>query len=188
MPPLIVRLLLDAQSELMRAADAVPVDSRDASGGGLNTPGWIVAHAAEQHDAWLNVDAQGRRDEDGDAWSLAWRERQRESGHVRIEAPFEEARAALDRVFAHSTAFVDALTDADLEVVPEGLEQNGWPAGIANGITVGYLVARSAAHLFVHAAELNLAATASGTPDMGLPGRLEHTRGAPAGRAGDMSS
>jgi hypothetical protein len=176
--PLIARLLLDAQSELARAADAVPEASRDAARDGLNAPGWVIAHAAFFHDVWLNVDAQGRESEACDGWLLAWFRRQRESGAVPAEAPFADARLALGRVIERTTPLLASLSDEALERVPPRIEENGWPAGT----TVGYLAARSVAHLFAHAAELNVLATASGAPDIGLPGRLAHTRGEPPAR------
>jgi hypothetical protein len=173
---LIARLLLDAQSEFARAADAVPEASRDSARDGLNAPGWVVAHAAFFHDVWLNVDAQGRDIEACDDWLLAWFRRQEESGDVAVHAPFDEARLAFDRVLARTTPVIEALSDDALETIPERIVESGWPPGT----TVGYLVARSVAHLFAHAAELNVAATAAGASDIGLPGSLVHTFGARA--------
>jgi hypothetical protein len=170
--PLVVRLLLDAEHELGRVADAIPEASRDTAGAGLNAPGWIVAHAAAFLDLWLSADAQGQDFDACDAWLVDWFRRQEASAGP-IETPFADAREALDRAAERTSSFLAALSDSDLEQVPPRIEENGWPADTR----VGYLVARSAAHLFAHASELNVLATAAGAPDMGLPGRLTHTRG-----------
>lgn len=175
--PLMIRFLLDAQSEFVRAADAVPDASHDLARDRLNTPGWVVAHTAFFLDAWLNVDAQGAAIEACDAWLLDWFRRQSASGGPAVDAPFAEARLALDRVIERTTAFVATLLDEALVSVPERIEENGWPAGT----TVGYLVARAIAHLFAHASELNVLATAAGARDIGLPGRLANTMGAAGG-------
>jgi len=170
--PLVVRLLLDAEHEPGRVADAIPEASRDTAGAGLNAPGWIVAHAAAFLDIWLSSDAQGRDFEACDAWLVDWFRRQ-EASDGPINTPYVEAREALDRATQRTSSFLAALSDGDLETVAPRIEENGWPADTS----VGYLVARSAAHLFAHASELNVLATAVGAPDMGLPGRLTHTRG-----------
>lgn len=174
-PPLAVRLLLDAESEIVRAADATPRETRDARGHGLNAPGWTVAHAAFFLDVWLSVDAQGRELGTCDPWLLDWFRRQQAAGAAAIETSFAEARRALGRAIDRTNPLVANLTDAALEEIPARIAENGWP----EGTTVGYLVARSIAHLFAHASELNVACVAAGGPDMGLPGRLAHTLGAP---------
>lgn len=88
-----------------------------------------------------------------------------------IDAPFDEARAALDRVVERAGGFIRSLTDASLDEVP-AFEPDAWP----DDTTVAYLVARDVAHLFAHASELNVIATSSGASDIGLPGPLSHTR------------
>lgn len=169
--PLIAALLLDAQSELVRAADRIPEPSRETRAHGLNAPGWIVAHAAFFLDAWLAADARDGTLDDCDSWLRGWFEQQRAAGAAPAAAPFADARAALDRVLTRTTALTETLTGEELARVPARIEENGWPAGT----TVGYLVARAAAHLFAHASELNVVATAAGAGDMGLPGSLAHT-------------
>jgi hypothetical protein len=171
-PPLIVRLLLDAQGEFLRAADAVPGDARDGTTAGLNTAGWVVAHAGFFHDVWINVDGQGKSVEDCEPWLRAWIRRQDASRGVPIDASFGDARSALDRVIERTTPFLRWLTDDDLDKVP-AFEEGAWRPGT----TLGYLVARDIAHLFAHASELMVIATAAGGSDIGLPGRLENTRG-----------
>ena len=116
--PLIVRLLLDAQDEFMRAADAVPLDARNHSTGGLNAPGWVIAHAGFFHDVWINVDGQGKTTEDCEPWLRAWIRRQDTQRGVPIEADFSEARSAVDRVVERATPFLQSLTDADIDGVP----------------------------------------------------------------------
>ena len=138
----------------------------------MNTPGWIVAHAAAFLDIWISADARGRDFDACDAWLVEWFRRQ-EGSEGPIESPLVEARAALDRAAERTSSFLETLSDSHLEAVPPRIEENGWPANTS----VGYLVARSAAHLFAHASELNVLATAAGASDMGLPGRLAHTRG-----------
>lgn len=171
--PLVARLLLDAQAELARAADAVPAPARDLARDGQNAPGWVLAHAAFFLDVWLHVDARGADLEACDPWLLGWMRRQEPAGAEAITTSFTEARLALERVMERTTRFVAGLGEAELAAVPGRIEANGWPPGT----TVGYLVARAVGHLFAHAGELNVAATSAGAADVGLPGRLGHTAG-----------
>lgn len=171
--PLIVRLLLDAQSEFVCAADAVPAEARDVRNGKLNAPGWVVAHAGFFHDVWMNADARGTPPPDAcDPWLRAWFGRQRGAARGPIATPFDEARAALDRAVAKADPFVRLLDDSALDVVP-AYEDGAWPPGT----TVGYFVARDIAHLFAHASELNVITTSAGGTDAGLPGRMPNTSG-----------
>ena len=134
-----------------------------------------MAHAASCLDTWLNVYAQGHDSEACDAWLLSWPRRQQAAGDEATETPFAEARSALDRVIQRSTPFINALSEEDLRHLPKPITENGWSAGMS----VGYLIARAVAHLFAHASELNGVVTASGAPDLGLPGWLAHTFGDP---------
>jgi hypothetical protein len=170
--PLIVRLLLDAQDEFLRAADAVPVDARNHTTGGLNAPGWVIAHAGFFHDVWINVDGQGKTTEDCEPWLRAWIRRQDTQRGVPIETDFSEAGSAVDRVVERATPFLQSLTDADIDGVPDFEE-----GAFAAGTTLGWLVARDIAHLFAHASELMVIATAAGGTDIGLPGAMKHTKG-----------
>jgi hypothetical protein len=166
--PLIVRLLLDAQAEFVRAADAIPrADPID----GLNAPGWVVAHAGFFHDCWMNGDAQDRGGDALEPWLREWFKRQRNAGPAPIETAFDEARKALENAVERATAFLSSLTDDALD------RQISADAGFRPGTTVGYLVARDIAHLYAHASELNLIAVASGAADRDMPGRMEHTAG-----------
>jgi hypothetical protein len=171
-PPLIVRLLLDAQDEFLRAAEAVPIDARDGASGSLNAPGWVIAHAGFFHDVWINVDGQGKTTEDCESWLRAWIRRQDTQRGVPIETDFAEARAAVDRVVERATPFLRSLTDADVDSVPDYEEGAFKP-----GTTLGWLVARDVAHLFAHASELMVITTAAGGKDIGLPGAMTHSRG-----------
>lgn len=170
--PFLTRLLLDAQGEFLRAADAVPVEACDRVIPGLNTPGWVVAHAGFYHDVWINVDAQGKPIDECDPWPREWVRRQDAAGHDPIEADFGEARAALDRVVKRATPFLRSVTEASLNEVP-AYEEGAFPPGT----TQGYLISRDIAHLFAHASELNVISTLAGGTDIGLPGRLPHTSG-----------
>lgn len=169
--PLIVRLLLDAQGEFLRAADAVPTEARDRRIGTMNTAGWVVAHTGFIHDVWMNVDAQGLSSDECEPSLHEWFKRQQEAGMDPIDAPFDEARAALDRVVERVDRSIRSLTEASLDEVP-AFEPDAWP----EDTTVGYLVARDVAHLFAHASELNVIATSARASDIGLPGPLSHTR------------
>lgn len=170
--PLIVRLLLDAQAEFLRAADAVPSEGRNDRNAGLNTAGWVVAHAGFFHDVWMNVDGQGKTVEECEPWLRAWVRKQDTQRGEPIETNFDDARGAVDRVVERVTPFLEALSDADLDAVP-AYEEGAW----GPGTTLGYLVARDVAHLFVHASELVQIATAAGGTDIGLPGRMRNTSG-----------
>jgi hypothetical protein len=168
--PLVCRLLLDAQVEFLRAADAFPMATRHEAKAGLNAPSWVVAHAGFFHDCWMNGDAQ---DLGGDAlqpWLRDWFHRQREAGFTPIETAFDDARASISQAVERATLFISSLTD---ELLGRELSGEGWPSGT----TVGYLVARDIAHLWAHASELNLIAVASGAQDIGLPGNMPFTSG-----------
>lgn len=167
--PLIARLLLDAQEEFIRAAYTVPGGARTGQFGRLNSASWVIAHAAYFHDIWVNAIAQGRSAEEScDSWLLVWI--QHDDAENPLEASFDEARAALQRVVERASAFVRTLTDDNLNVVPDYSDEDG-PVKV----TVGYLVARDLAHLFSHAAELNVIATSAGAADLGLPGDMPNT-------------
>ncbi|TAK73252.1 MAG: hypothetical protein EPO16_12925, partial [Dehalococcoidia bacterium] len=50
--PLPVRLLLDAQDAILRAAEAIPAPGRQGHLGPLSAPGGVMAHVAWTHDLW----------------------------------------------------------------------------------------------------------------------------------------
>lgn len=153
----------------MRASYSVPGAARTGRFAGLNSASWVIAHAAYFHDIWINAVAQGRSAEEAcDPWLLEWI--QHEYPENQHEANFDEARAALHRVVESVSPFVQTLTDDVLNVVPEYSDEDG-----PTNVTVGYLVARDLAHLFSHAAELNVIATSAGAADLGLPGDMPNT-------------
>jgi hypothetical protein len=173
MPTLIARLLLDAEAALANAADAIPRSAREGTTPGLNPPAWTIAHAAFFLDVWLSCDAQGNDMGMMDPWLRDWFERQKASPKALVTSAYDDARAALERAIERTKPFVAGLGEADLQVVPEGLEDAGWPPDI----TVGYFLSRNVAHLFAHAAELNHVAVINGAADTGLPGPLANVRG-----------
>jgi hypothetical protein len=170
--PLIVRLLIDAQAEFVRIADSIPSAGPRGPVPELNDPAWVIAHTAFFHDCWVNGDAQGKPRDEWDDWLVQWADRQRDNRPEPVATPLPDARAALHRITPTATAFLSSLNDATLDEVPP-YEAGAWPPGT----TVGYLVARSIAHVFAHASELNVIATSLGVPDAGLPGSLAATRG-----------
>lgn len=167
--PLIGLLLLDAQEEFVRASYSVPGGARTGRVAGMNSASWVIAHAAYFHDIWINAVAQGRSAAEAcDPWLVSWIEHQEKGNED--EARFDEARAALNHVVERGSTFVRTLTEDALNVVPTYSDDDG-PVKV----TVGYLVARDLAHLFSHAAELNVIATSAGAGDMGLPGEMPNT-------------
>lgn len=167
--PLIARLLLDAQEEFVRATYSVPGAARVERFASMNSPSWVIAHSTYFHDIWINAVAQGRSASEAcDPWLLAWIERNETADQY--EADFDEARAALHRTVERASPFIQGLTDEALGLVPDYSDEDG-PVKV----TVGYLVARDIAHLFSHAAELNVIATSAGAGDIGLPGDMPNT-------------
>ena len=134
----------------------------------MNSASWVIAHAAYFHDVWINAVCQSRSAAEAcDPWLLSWIEHHEKE---KQEKGFDEARSALHRVVERGSTFVRTLTEDALRVVPNFSDEDG-PVRV----TVGYLVARDLAHLFSHAAELNVIATAAGAVDMGLPGEMPNT-------------
>lgn len=161
--PLLARLQLDALEEFVRVAAAVPAPGRGGTLGRLNSGGWIVGHIAAQQDRYWDVLAQGL---EPDPWLV-------ESGFTRGnegETPsYVEAMAALDRVTGRCTRYLSALGDTDLD------RSIRLSSRSEHEQTVAALLARSAAHLFVHAGELSAIASLVGAEDLGLPGTMRHS-------------
>ncbi len=151
---------LDALDELSRAADAMPKDARDQIVPHLNTAGWTIAHVTNQQDQYWNVAGQGL---DPDSWLT---EQRVAFGAPASRPPFTEARAALTRVDERCRSYLEAVRRPDFDQVLRGLEER--PAQQ----TLGDMLARSVAHIFVHAGELATIASMSGAPDLSLPGAL----------------
>ena len=162
--PVLVRLLQDAEGELVRAADSVPDSLRDATG--FDSAAYILAHATETHAGWILSSVGGG---DADPWLAEVYQLQKQG---RFEASFDDARAALDRVLQRTAQLFATLTDADLERPASLPEDHRW-----HGAKNEYFVGRAIGHFFVHAADLNGMAMRAGVDDIGLPGRMGHTRG-----------
>ena len=153
----LVPLLLDGLDEVRRVADALPVPACVGAFARLNAGSFIVAHVANREDLLWNVGARGHT---RDAWL--------EAANVGPGAPrsvpaWDDARASLDRIIEGVTPFLESLTPADLAGTVEyrGAQH-----------PMGAQLARSAAHVFYHAGELQALGSLAGMPDQGLPGRL----------------
>lgn len=75
---------------------------------------------------------------------------------------------------ARSAEVLGAFQDSRLTQAFE-VPSSSWLAGW----TVGQLLVRSVAHLYVHSAELNLLVTLGGGEDLYLPRAMTHTASAP---------
>ena len=159
--PLLVRFLLDAQDEFLRAIDHLPAPGRGGPLGRLNSAGWVVAHLASSHDLWINVLVGGR---ERDPWAAAWNDAQAVATLAHpLPTPLDEARDAYLAI-ATRAAEVVASMDAvalDHEVVTR-----------RGTVTAGYLVARAPGHLFAHAGELAVMGALVTAPELHLPGAL----------------
>ncbi|MDO9444233.1 MAG: DinB family protein, partial [Dehalococcoidia bacterium] len=159
----------DALDEFERASAHVPAPGRGSALGPLSTSGWVVGHVAAVQDRWLTFSgADGGPDE----WCDTWIARQpTEVAYGQLVTPIEEALDTFRRVRKRAFRFLDGLDAARLRV----------PANLAgtpyadSGATVGYQVARSVAHAFVHAGDLTVIASLAGAGDLGLPGALSRT-------------
>ena len=171
--PLIARVLLDAQDQFAHAIEHVPDPGRGGPIGRLNSAGWIIAHTASTHDAWINRYGQGL---EGDGWLAEWSARQREQpAGTAAHASFDEAREAFARVAERATPYLESCDEAELSQTARVPEGSAW-----HGRTKGQFVARDVAHLFAHAGELTVVASLLARGDLGLPGRL--TRSTRTGR------
>lgn len=163
---LLQRLLLDAQDEFRAAVQHVPNPGRGGPIGSLNPAAWTIAHVAAFHDIWLNGYCQaGARD----PWTQEWFA-QAYSGPSSETAPsFDEAVAAFERVTASTDPWlIEASWDRLLEVA--SLPETAPPSW--QGLSKAYLVARSIAHIYVHAGDLSVLASLMAAGDLGLPGTL----------------
>lgn len=167
--PLAARLMLDALTEFRRATDALPAPGRGGAIGRLNAGSITVLHVT-LHLTYLRTLATG---EALDPWVL--------QHATEDESPprFEDALAAFERASTGVTPFLESASSEDLArvAVPEPID--GLPSHLV-GSTLEYLIARTAAHIFVHAGELSALASLVGAPDLGLPGAMAATRGTEA--------
>ena len=166
-PPRLVRLLWDAFDELERVAAALPTPGQGRAIGRLNAGSWVVAHVAQQQEAYWCTGAQGL---DPDEW-LAGLEVG--FGSEPSVPDYRESLDAFARTRARSIPYLRSLRDEDLESVMAGRAE-----------TVGDLLVRAVGHVFVHTGELATIASLVGAPDLGAPGRLTHST-APPPSAGD---
>jgi hypothetical protein len=176
--PLLVRLTLDAIDEFARATEHVPPPGRGGPIGRLSAASRVVAHGASTLDSWVNgyIGAEPR-DAELDTWASA------ERAEGVPPPPFEEAQAALRRVSEGASARLAALERSRLA------ERTATrPSSFLEGQTVAHLLARTVAHLFVHAGELTVIASLLRRPDLGLPGRLPRSMGAPTEDAPDLGA
>jgi hypothetical protein len=164
--PLAARLLLDALGEFARVADALPAPGRGGAIGRLNSGTATVLHVTQRL-SYLTSFATGSP---VDPWVLE---------HLAPDAaapPFEDARTALDRARAALTPALTSATTEELARIPIPEPLPGFPPDLA-GATLEYMVAHTAAHIFVHAGELSALASLVGAPDLGLPGAMAAIRG-----------
>jgi hypothetical protein len=166
--PLISRLLIDAQTEFARAIAHVPGPARGRAIGRLNTGAWVIAHATDFLDYWINVDSAGG---ERDPWQAEWGEAQEglPEGDS-LPTSYNEATEAFGRVAERATVLLEAWDEAALGEVVREFDGSDW-----EGKTKGYLVARATAHLFAHAGEMSVIASLvlSEDRDLELPGALE---------------
>ena len=159
--PLLVRLLLDAQDEFLRAIDHLPAPGRGGPLGRLNSAGWVVAHLASADDLWINVLVGGR---ERDPWAAAWNDAQAAATLAHpVATSLAEARDAYLVIAARAAEVVASMDAAALDrevVTPRGT------------VTAGYLVARAPGHLFAHAGELAVIGALVTAPEQHLPGAL----------------
>ena len=171
-PPRLVRLLWDAWDELERVAAALPTPGQGRALGRLNAGSWVVAHVAQQQDAYWCTGAQGL---EADTW-LAGHEVG--FGSEPSVPDYAEALETFGRVRARAIPYLRSLRDDDLDAVAPG-------AG--GGQTVGDLLVRSVGHVFAHTGELAAIASLVGAPDFGVPGRLTHSTAPPPRAESDSS-
>jgi len=153
----LVALLLDGLDEVARVADALPQPARVGAFARLNPGSFIVAHVANREDLLWNAGSRGRA---RDPWLEA---ADVGPGAPRSVPDWGEARASLARIAEQITPSVESLDAARLA---QPVEYRG-----ARHV-LGAQLARSAAHVFYHAGELQALGSLAGMPDMDLPGFL----------------
>lgn len=167
--PLVVRFLLDAQDEFLRAVANIPAPGRGGPLGRLNASGWVVAHLADNYDLLINVLVAGC---ERDPWAAQWHERQSAATLAQpLATPLDEARDAFVAIAARAAIAVQSLDAAALA------REVQTPRGV---VTAGYLVARAPGHLLAHAGELAVIGALVTAPELDLPGALPRLAGLPA--------
>jgi hypothetical protein len=152
----LVPMLLDGLGEVLRIADALPVPAQVGAFARLNAGSFIVAHVANREDLLWNLGMRGKRDPWLEAANVG-------PGAPRIVPHWDDARESLDRTIEAITPYLMSLTPSDLA---------GTLMYRGNEHPIGAQLARSAAHVFYHAGELQALGSLAGMPDLGLPGFL----------------
>ena len=151
LPPLIVRLLLDAQHEFGRVVEALPQPAAAGAIARVHPGALTVAEVANhESEAWSTEPR---------IWSGAAIHNRASRDHV---PSYDAARAAYLAAVEGGAPVLEALRADDL----------ARPMGDS---TIGAEVVRSAALLFARAGELNALASLFEAPDLGLPGALPRT-------------
>ena len=152
----LVPMLLDGLDEVRRIADALPVPAQVDAFARLNAGSFIVAHVANREDLLWNLGMRGTRDPWLEAANVG-------PGAPRSVPNWDDARESLDRTIEAVTPYLQTLTPSDLAgtLMYRGDEH-----------PIGAQLARSAAHVFYHAGELQALGSLAAMPDLGLPGRL----------------
>lgn len=171
---LLTRLFLDAQDEFLAAIDHIPAPGRGGPIGHLNAPGYVVAHIAAGIDAWIERYAGGQPMEPWAEQAQAQMYQAYRQGGLPPVFALDEAREAFTRVAERTARWVD---DASWEYLQGPADLSGTPFETTPTSRV-YMVARSVAHLYVHAGELSVIASLMAAGDLGLPGALTRS-GAP---------
>jgi hypothetical protein len=167
-PPLLLRLALDARETFEAVASAVPVPGQVGTFERLNPAGWIVAHAAEQDDQYWDVHAQGL---EADAWltSVAVR-----YGDARSAPEYPAALEALRHTNARATPFLGSLRGEDLGRVIRRSRASGREQRAQD------LLVRQVPHLYALAGELAAITSLAGAAAFDAPGPLRRTLEVPA--------
>lgn len=168
---LLTRLFLDAEEVFLAAIDHIPEPGRHGPLGTLSAPGRVVAHVAENVDRQIQWFCAGAP---RDPWVEEWLARHRATPDVEVAPPLDECRDAYMRIAARAAEWVTGASEATLRG-PADTSGTSLPP-----TTRGYQVARTAAHLFVHAGELSVIAAMVRAGDLGLPGGLPRSSQPPA--------
>lgn len=162
-PPLAASLMIDALTEFARVVDALPAPGRGGAIGRLN-PGLTTLLHITLQTSYIDQFASG---DPVDLWVV-------EHAAAETPPPFSDAIEAFRRVHSSFASTFEGLTDDDLQRVPLPAPLEGLPTFLV-GLTLEYMVARTAAHTFAHAGELAALASLVGTADLGLPGAMAAT-------------
>ena len=153
--PLPVRLLLDAEDAFLATAEAIPAPGREGHIGPLSAPGGVMVHVAGTQDLWISGPIAGQP-------SLA---RRTQPDDTAYHEGIDTFREAIKRMREYTTVLDDDDALRELAILDGSPYAN-------QGLTKGYLVRRSIAHLYLHAADLTVAGSLVGMPDLSLPGPL----------------